>query len=41
MGLDEPDSGDLQDGLGEEHEGVSDLGLREDPESLLRYLRAR
>ena len=40
-GQDDFDSdGSLSD-LGDHHEGVSDLGLGEDPRSLLKYLQAR
>jgi len=39
--LDDPDSDDFLGGLEEEHEEVSDMGLREDPGSFLRYLCAR
>ena len=40
-GLDDSDPDDFLDNLGEEHEGVSDLGLREDPRYLLRFLHAQ
>ena len=40
VGPDDLDFGDFLDDLEEEH-GVFDLGLRDDPGSLLRYLHVR
>ena len=41
VGLDNSDSDDFLGDLREEHEGVSNLGLREDLGSLLKYFHAR